>query len=150
MICKESQKMLTNRNAVAWLLLVTSIGLHVFDEAIGGFLPYWNQFVFDMRDRFGFFPAPTFSFAIWFGGLIGAVIAGYCMTLLVARGGKVIRAVTLIFGILMVVNTVGHLLGSFYFGEMIPGILSSPLMLISATYVIIRGLKGNWQIKRKM
>jgi len=46
---KKNQNVLANRNVVAWFLLVTSIGLHVLDEALGGFLPYWNQFVIDSR-----------------------------------------------------------------------------------------------------
>ncbi len=147
---QQKQNVLANRNAVAWLLLVTSIGLHVLDEAIGGFLPFWNQFVLNMRDRLGFFPAPTFSFVVWLGGLVGAIIIGYCMTLFVARGGKVIQTITLVFGILMVVNAFGHVLGSFYFGEVIAGIWSSPLLLLAAIFVVIRGLKGDWRVKNRV
>lgn len=143
--------MFANRNVIAWLLLVTSFGLHVLDEAIGGFLPFWNRFVTDTRSQLGFFPAPKFSFDVWLSGLVVAIILGYCMTPLVARGGKVIRVTTLVLGIIMIVNAFGHFLGSYYFGEIIPGVWSSPFLLLAAIFVTFQGIKGDWKdTKRRL
>lgn len=147
---KTNQKMIVNRNVVAWLLLVSTVGLHVCDETMTDFLPFWNQFVIDLRERFGFFLAPTFSFGVWFGGLIGAIILGYCMTPIVARGGKIIRVITVILGVLMVGNALGHLLGSVYFGKVLPGMWSSPFVLLAGIFVIIQGLRGDWQGKHRL
>ena len=138
--------MFANRNVVAWLFLVTSFGLHVLDEALGGFLPIWNQFVTNSRKQLGIFPAPTFSFNLWLGGLVAAIIIGYCLTPIVFRGGKVIRTVALVLGIIMILNALGHLLGSYYFGGVIPGMWSSPFLLLAATFLLIRGLRGDWQV----
>lgn len=139
--------MLANRNVVAWLFLVTSFGLHVLDEALGGFLPIWNQFVTNSRKQLGIFPAPTFSFNLWLGGLVVAIIIGYCLTPIVSRGGKVIRTVAVVLGIIMILNAFGHLLGSYYIGEVIPGMWSSPFLLFAATFLLIRGLRDDWQVR---
>ena len=136
-----------NRNAVAWLLLVTAVAFHVFDETVTDFLPFYNQFVISLRERLGFFPAPTFSFGVWLGGLIAAIILGYALTLVVARGGKIIRAITLVLGVLMVMNGLLHLFTSVYFGRISPGMWSSPFLIAAAAFVIIQGIKGDWKGK---
>lgn len=87
------QNLFSNRNVVAWLSLVSAIGLHV---------------------------------------------------LVVDRGGKIIRAVTVVLGILMLFNALGHLLGSMYFGRILPGMWSSPLLFLAALYVVIQGFRGEW------
>lgn len=144
---KTNGKTIMNRNVVAWLLLVTAVALHVFDETVTDFLPFYNQFVIGLRERFGFFPAPTFSFGVWLGGLIAAIVLGYGLTLVVARGGKIIRVIVLALGVLMVVNGFLHLLTSVYFGRISPGMWSSPFLIAAAVFVIIQGIKGDWKIK---
>jgi hypothetical protein len=148
-VIKGNEQMIGNRNVVAWLLLVSAVGLHVLDETMTGFLPFYNQSVINLRERLGFFPLPIFSFNVWLGGLIGAIIFCYCITPLVARGGKVIRVVTVVLGVLMIMNALGHLLGSVYFGKVIPGMWSAPFLLVAALLVVIRGLRGDYPIKNK-
>jgi hypothetical protein len=137
-----------NKNAIAWLFLVSAVGLHVFDEAMTGFLPIYNQFVLDLRNQLGFFPAPVFSSGVWLGGLITVIILCYGMTFFIVRGGKVIRVITMVLGILMVVNALGHFLGSLYFRRVFPGMWSSPLLLAAAIFVTIQGIRGDWLQKR--
>jgi hypothetical protein len=144
---KVFQKIFENRNALAWLTMVSAIGLHVFDEAMTGFLPAYNQIVINLRKQLGFFPAPTFSFGVWLGGLIGAIILGYITTLFIVRGGKIIRIITTILGILMIVNASSHFIGSIYFGKVFPGTWSSLFLLAAALFVTIQGFTGDWQIK---
>jgi hypothetical protein len=134
---KIINKIILNRNAAAWLLMVTAVALHVFDETVTDFLPFYNQLVIDLRERLGFFPAPTFSFGVWLGGLIAAIVLGYGLTPVVARGGKIIRVVVLILGVLMVVNGLLHLFTSVYFGRISPGMWSSPFLIAAALFVII-------------
>ncbi len=133
----------SNRNVVAWLSLVSAVGLHVFDEVMTDFLPTYNQIVLDLRNQLGFFPAPTFSFGVWLGGLIGAIILGYLMTMFVARGGKVIRIITMVLGILMIVNALGHFFGSIYLGKLFPGTWNSPFLFAAALFVTCKGSVGN-------
>ncbi len=134
--------MLKNRNALAWVLMVCAGTLHVIDEALHGFLSVYNPLVEDIRESLGFFPMPTFSFGPWLTGLIVAIIISFAVTPIVHRGRRVIRIVFTALGILMVVNALGHMLGSVYFGYLLPGFWSSPLLLVTAVYVAKRGF-GN-------
>ncbi len=140
------RELIANRNATAWLLLVAAVALHVFDEALTGFLPFYNSSVASLRDRLGFFPAPTFSFELWLGGLVTEITLAIAMTVLIARGGKTIRWVATILGILMIFNALLHLSGSLYFGRILPGTYSSPLLLLSAIYLVLRGIRGDWHV----
>ena len=51
-----------------------ALALHVADEALTGFLSFYNPMVESLRSRFGWWPMPTFEFGPWLGGLIVAVI----------------------------------------------------------------------------
>ncbi len=131
--------MLKNRNGLAWVLMVGAGTLHVIDEAMHGFLSVYNPLVKDIREALGFFPMPTFSTGPWLAGLIGAIIISFAVTPIVNRGKRVMRIVFTSLGILMVFNGLGHMLGSIYFGYLLPGFWSSPLLLVTAAYVVKRG-----------
>lgn len=139
---------LRNRNVVAWLLLVSTIALHVVDEAINGFLPFYNDMVKSLRQRVGFFPAPTFSFEIWLTGLVVGILLCFGLTVFIARGGRLVRALAIMLGVLMLFNALGHLSGSLYFGRILPGAWSSPLLLLSALFMILRGIRGDWRLRQ--
>ena len=145
---KFTDKVISSKNTLAWVLMVFSVALHVIDEALSGFLPFYNDTVLDLREKLGFFPAPTFSFEMWIGGLITAVILAFCITPLVISGGKIMRFLTMVLGILMVINALIHITGSVYSGEILPGMWSSPFLLAAAAYVVYRGLKGEWEKSR--
>jgi hypothetical protein len=127
--------------------MVSAVGFHVLDEALTDFLPFYNQLVSEIREGVGFFPMPTFSFGSWLTALIIAIAIGYSLIPLVNHGGKFIRVFTTALGLLMIANALGHLLGSVYFGKIIPGMWSSPFLLLAAFYVVIRGFRGKWRIK---
>ncbi|MFC1492734.1 HXXEE domain-containing protein [candidate division KSB1 bacterium] len=141
---------LKNRNVFAWLSMITVLAFHVLDETLNDFLPWYNQTIMGMRERFGFFPAPTFSFEVWLGGLIGAIIIAYILTFVVMKGGKIIRIITTILGILMILNALNHIGGSMYTGRMLPGTWSSPFLLITSVFVVFQGIRGNWQSQKKL
>jgi amino acid transporter len=141
------KKLINNRNVYAWLLMITAIALHVFDETKTDFLPAYNNIVLNIREQIKFFPAPTFSFNVWLVGLVGGIILGFVSTYFVARGGKVIRTITLILGCIMVLNAILHFIGSLYFDKIFPGTLSSPFLLAAALFVVYQGFKGDWQVK---
>ena len=135
-----------NRNPRVWLLMVASVGLHVTDEALTGFLPFYNAQVLALRQRLVFFPAPTFTFPVWIGGLMLAVIIGFALTPRVARGGRTIRVVCGILAALMIGNACGHMLGSVYAGRILPGFWSSPLLCTTSVWMMTRVLRGNWTV----
>ncbi len=111
-----------------------------------GFLPFYNSSVAALRERLGFFPAPTFSFEVWLGGLIAGILLCVGMTGLVGRGGSTMRRAAIALGVLMILNALGHLLGSLYFWRILPGAYSSPLLLFAASFMILRGVRGNWRV----
>jgi len=145
----QIRKLLANRNVPAWLLMILAVAIHVFDETMTGFLPFYTSSVTTLRERVAFFPAPTFSFELWLGGLIAGILVCFGLTVFVARGGKAIRWVATILGVIMTVNALAHLLGSLYFGRIIPGAYSSPILFLSAVYMVFRGIRGNWYTREE-
>lgn len=125
-----------NKNAIAWLIMMFTIALHVFDEVKTDFLPFYNQLVLQLRQNTGFFPMPTFSFNVWLIGLIVMIVIGFAITPVFARGKKAMKIFTIVFGIIMIFNACGHLIGSIYLGRLLPGFWSSPLLLVSAGFVV--------------
>jgi len=133
--------MTQNRDVLAWVAMVTSLALHVVDEALNDFLSFYNLLVENMRESLGFFPMPIFEFRYWIGGLICVVTIGYLAIPLVGRGTRGIKIVMVVAGVLMILNSLGHMAASIYIGRVVPGTLSSPLLLVASLYVVVRGLK---------
>lgn len=135
----------SSRNATVWLLMVSTVAIHVVDEALTDFLPFYNAQVLTLRSRLGLFPAPTFTFPVWITGLAVAVMLGAALTPIVARGGRVMRVVCGILATLMVGNACGHMLGSLYFGRLLPGVWSSPLLFGTSVWMVRRAVAGSWR-----
>ncbi|MGB2768505.1 MAG: hypothetical protein WBC88_02125 [Candidatus Zixiibacteriota bacterium] len=147
---KTIRNLFKNKNAAAWVLMISAIAVHVLDEAITGFLPFYNDVALNLRASLGLSLPPTFAFETWLGGLIAAIIVCFSLTPAVSRGGRFIRVLTTALGILMVANALGHMLGSFYSGRLLPGFWSSPFLLVTAVYVVIRGFSGAPPIAKKV
>ncbi|UCD64594.1 MAG: HXXEE domain-containing protein [Candidatus Zixiibacteriota bacterium] len=127
---------------LAWVVMIAMIAVHVLDEMISDFLPFYNQLVLDLREKVGFFPAPTFSFWMWMGGLIGGIVICFALTPLVARGSKFIRIFTTALGVIMIFNALLHIGMSVYYGQLVPGFWSSPFLLVAAVLVVVWGVRG--------
>jgi len=139
-----------NKNGVAWVLMISAISLHVFDEAVTHFLSFYDEMALSLRESLGFPLIPRFTFGAWLGGLIIAIIVCFSLTPLVIRGGRFIRAFATLLAVLMVVNALGHMLGSACTGRLLPGFWSSPLLLASAVYLLVRGFsRGSSAAVRK-
>ncbi len=137
---KTHHGLLKNKSVVAWVLMISAISIHVFDEAVTDFLPFYNGLALSLRGRLGLSLLPMFSYEAWLSGLIAGIIVCFSLTPLVNRGGGFIRVFTAVLGVLMAVNALGHMLGSVYFGRLLPGFWSSPLLLLGAVLVVVRGL----------
>ncbi len=146
---KAGPKILENKNAVAWILMVSMVAIHVFDEAVNDFLPFYNNMVLDLRESIGFFPLPTFSFEAWLVGLIIAVVISFSLTPIVIRGGGFISLLTTVLGVIMIINALIHIIGSIYLGKLMPGFWSSPFLLAAAIFVVVRGFSGSNQAGQK-
>jgi hypothetical protein len=133
------------KNAFAWMLMVSAIAIHVIDESLTGFHAFYTEFVLSMREQLSFFPMPTFTYGTWLGGLIAAILILFSLTLFVYKGKRFIRIIAIVLGFIMIGNALGHILGSIYFERLLPGFWSSPLLLLTAVYVVVRGLRDNWK-----
>jgi len=121
----------------AWVSLALALGLHVTDEALTGFLPVYNSVVEGLRAKYSWLPLPTFTFRVWLGGLVLGVLLLLALTPIVTRGARWIRVVSLILGVIMTGNALGHVGASVYWGRLAPGVYSSPILLISALALLI-------------
>lgn len=116
----------------AWLWLVAALPLHVADEALTGFLDFYNPQVLAIRDRISWFPMPTFTFGAWLAGLVVAVIVLALLAPAVRSGAAGTRLASWIFSGIMFLNGLGHLAGSLYFDRWLPGATSAPLLLLAS------------------
>jgi len=126
----------TVRHAVAWIALCGALAVHVADEALTGFLSVYNPAVASIRERYSWVPLPTFTFEVWLGGLIVAVIVLSSLTVLVLRGARLMTPLSSAFGALMLGNGLVHIAGSFQLGRPMPGVYSAPLLVAGSAYLL--------------
>jgi hypothetical protein len=120
----------------AWVSLCLTFAAHVIDETLTDFLSVYNPAVLSIRQQLPFLPLPIFSFKIWLSGLILAVILLLLLTPYSFRRTRWIRVPSYLYGIIMLLNGLGHIAGSFYLGRLMPGVYSSPLLLASSIYLL--------------
>ena len=114
-----------------------ALALHVADEAANDFLSVYNPGVRAIRARLPWLPLPVFDFNEWITGLAVAVALLLAVCPLVFAGARAMRPVSYALGGLMVANALGHVGGSFYMGRLMPGVLSSPVLLAAAVWLIV-------------
>jgi hypothetical protein len=129
---------------MAWVCLAIAIAIHVTDEALSGFLPVYNEAVLGIRARIPWAPIPTFTFPVWLAGLAAGVVLLLLLTPQVSRHKRWIRIVSLILGVVMVGNALGHLGASVYQGRLMPGVYSAPLLLAAAIALLVTA----WRARR--
>jgi Protein of unknown function with HXXEE motif len=130
-----------NHRGWAWMSLCLALAAHVFDEAMTDFLSVYNPTVQAIRQKFQFFPMPVFTFEVWLTGLIAAIIILLLLAPFAFRQRGWIRLLSYPFAILMLLNGLGHIAGSFYLGRLAPGVYSAPLLLAGSLYLL-------WSVRR--
>ena len=136
----------TRKLGMAWVLLCLALAVHVTDEAATGFLSVYNPTVLALRDRFGYWPMPTFGFRQWLIGLIAAVVILLALSPFVFHGSQWIRPLFYFFAALMFANGMGHTAGtifgrsvsSVHFPRPMPGFYSSPLLFAASIYGLLQ------------
>jgi hypothetical protein len=124
------------RHAVAWVALCLALAVHVADEALTDFLSVYNPAIISIRERLPWLPLPTFTFEVWLGGLITAVIVLTSLTAFVLRGARLMTPLSYAFGALMLGNGLLHIAGSLQLGRPMPGVYSAPLLLGASVYLL--------------
>jgi hypothetical protein len=129
---------------VAWVALAIALALHVLDEALHGFLSYWNPAALEMRERLSSFFPPTFSFEAWLTGLIVGVIILLALSPFAFRRARWLRPVALALSVIMILNAGSHFSWSVVRGEVVPGTYSSPVLLVAALFLLVAAVR-NWK-----
>ncbi len=132
-----NKRQLAARDGVAWVALCVALAVHAADEALTDFLSVYNPAVQSIRRQLPFLPLPTFTFDVWLTGLILAVILLLGLSVFAFKGARFMVPLSRIFGLFMLANGLLHIVGSIYMGRAMPGVYSSPLLLICATYLLI-------------
>ena len=120
--------------------------LHVADEALTNFLAVYDPTVIALRAKYAWFPMPVFQFEVGFSGLILVSILLLCLSPFAFCGARWIRPFAYLFAIIMLVNGVGHTLGTIFgqtvasvrFTRPMPGFYSSPTLLAASIYLLFQ------------
>ena len=131
------KNLLCDKPALFYLLLVLSLALHVSDEAIFGFLDFYNPMALKLREYLIIFP-PTFTFPLWITGLSLAVILLLLLTPLVYRRNRIFLRIAIIFAAIMILNGIGHFAFSIFYRKIVAGMLSSPLLILFSVCFILQ------------
>jgi hypothetical protein len=126
------------RFGIAWISFAFALAIHVTDEATHHFLSTYNPSVIAIRARFPFLPLPTFTFGVWLTLLIAGVVLLLCLAPLAFRGKRWLQLAARPLAIVVGVgNAALHIGSSIYFQRWMPGVFSSPLLLIAALFLLV-------------
>lgn len=125
----------------AWIILTLALTLHVLDEALNDFLSIYNPLVELINNRIAFTFFPIFSTMEWLTGLTIVIIILFGLSFFAYHKKKWIVYLSYFYGILMLLNGMGHILGSFYYSKLIAGVYTSPLLLVGSIYLIWSAIK---------
>ena len=120
-----------------WIALTIALAVHVTDEALTNFLSVYNPTVLAIRRRVSFLPLPTFTFRVWLSGLVLGIILMLALSPFAFRERRWIRFAAYALGFFMIANALQHIAGSIYMGRAMPGVYSSPLLLVCSIYLLL-------------
>jgi hypothetical protein len=131
------------RFGIAWVTFALAIAVHVTDEAMHDFLSTYNSTIRAIRAQLPFLPLPTFSFRIWLTLLIASIFLLLCLSPLAFRDNPWLRPLSRPLGIVVgLLNATLHIGSSVYFHRWMPGVYSSPLLLLAAIYLLTSSQVG--------
>ena len=138
---------LLRRLGIAWIAIWVALALHVTDEAINGFLFINNPTVTALRERFGFWPMPTFTFEGWLTDLAIGILVLALLTPFAFRNAGWMRPIMYFSAIVLcIANACGHTLATIFgrtvstvhFSRPAPGFVSSPVLLFAGIYALVQ------------
>jgi len=141
-----------------WVALCCAFALHVLDEALTGFLDVYNPTVAALRQRWAWFPMPTWEYRDWLVTLVVACAVCFALTPLAFRGSRSLRVFAWLFAGIMLLNGLGHTLftvlgrtvESVRFARPAPGFYSSPVLIAAAGWMMVRLGRGRHQRSRRL
>jgi hypothetical protein len=136
----QQDKQITCRFGYAWIFLSAALALHVTDEAMTDFLSVYNPTVLAIRERLPFLPIPTFTFGVWLTGLCVGITLLFLLSPLTFRRNRILVWIAFPLSVVMFGNGLLHIAGSFYLGRAMPGVYSSPLLLLASAWLFVNAL----------
>lgn len=122
---------------LAWMGLCVALAIHIADEALTGFLDWYNPIVRPIRDQYLRLLLPTFTFDIWISLLISAVVMLMLASYFVWKGRWAMRPISHVFAAFMLLNGLLHIAVSVYMRDWLPGVYSSPLLIAASIALIV-------------
>jgi hypothetical protein len=128
-------------------MLWIALAIHVTDEALTGFLSVYNPTVLALRERFGFWPMPTFEFREWLTGLTLGIVVLAALSRFAFRNARWMRPLfyfcAVFTGVMnalghTIATVLGHTVSTVEFSRPAPGFYSSPLLLIVSIYGLVQ------------
>ena len=120
-----------------WIALTLALAVHVTDEALTNFLSVYNPTVLAIRRHVSFLPLPTFTFRVWLSGLVIGIILLVALSPFAFREARWIMFAAYVLGFFMIANALQHIAASIYMGRAMPGVYSSPLLLVCSIYLLL-------------
>ena len=121
----------------AWATMTGAFALHVLDEATHDFLSWYNPNALALRERLGGLPfPPTFTFPVWITGLCVALVILARLTRVIRPDKRWTVILAYAYAAVHVANGLGHISVSIAGRFAAPGVLSSPVLLAAAGWLI--------------
>jgi hypothetical protein len=122
---------------LAWIILAAALALHVIDEAATDFLSVYNPAVREIRRRIPFLPLPTFTFGRWITGLCLGIALLAALAPLAFHGERWLVRFSYPLALFMFANGFGHIAASLYSRRLLPGVYSSPMLLMASVFLFL-------------
>jgi len=141
----------TGNFGLAWLFFALALALHTWDEAVHDFISYYNSTVLALYSHFSWFPRIDAGFRTWLGTLVLANLVLFALAPLAFRDVTWLRPVAYAIAVFGLANGIGHALVTIR-GQTVPsvrivgvspGFYTSPLVLLSATFLFFSLRKGS-------
>jgi hypothetical protein len=132
------------RFGFAWIGFGMAVAIHVLDEAAHDFLAFYNPNARAIRARLPSLPLPVFTFETWLASLATGIAIFLCLSPFAFRGMRWTRVAAIPIALLAgILNAAAHMLSSIYYHRWMPGVYSSPLLLLAAAFLIATARSGH-------
>jgi hypothetical protein len=131
-----------HRFGICWLFFGYTLALHAMDEAGHGFVTVFNSNGLVIRRALPFVRIPALTLQDFIGILVLFLTLLLALTPLAFRGLKWMRGVAIpVSAIAGILNGTMHILSSIYLKRLMPGVYSSPLLLLAGTLLLRSALE---------
>jgi hypothetical protein len=125
------------RFGILWLFFGYSLALHVLDEAGHDFLSVYNPNALALRRVLPRLPFPLFTFRSFIGVLLLVLTLWLGMSPMAFRRPVWMRYLAIPVALLAGCgNGLAHIGSSIYFGQMMPGVFTAPLILLAGILLL--------------